>query len=144
MPERVRSARFRRTDRHHVLIAGAGVAGLETLLALRALAGDRLEITIVEPELKFFNRSMSVGHPFTPQRGRGVRLADVAAEFDARWVRADLDGVFADQCVAVTRKGDRLAYDTLVVALGARPDQWLWMHRRWRERELTRPAQPST
>jgi len=25
----------------------------------------------------------------------------------------------------------------------ARPDQWLWMHRRWRERELIRPAQPS-
>jgi NADPH-dependent 2,4-dienoyl-CoA reductase/sulfur reductase-like enzyme len=32
-----------------VLIAGGGVAGLETLLALRALAGDRVDITILAP-----------------------------------------------------------------------------------------------
>src|SRR4051794_25076628 len=31
--------------RPRVLIAGAGVAGLETLLALRALAGDQLDIS---------------------------------------------------------------------------------------------------
>jgi hypothetical protein len=35
-----------------VLIAGGGVAGLETLLALRALAPDLLDITILTPELK--------------------------------------------------------------------------------------------
>ncbi len=35
--------------RRRVLIAGRGVAGLETLLALRALAADRLEVTILRP-----------------------------------------------------------------------------------------------
>ena len=35
--------------RPHVLIAGGGVAGLETLLALRALAADRVDITILAP-----------------------------------------------------------------------------------------------
>jgi hypothetical protein len=39
--------------RARVLIAGGGVAGLETLLALRALAADRVETTILAPELKF-------------------------------------------------------------------------------------------
>ena len=34
-----------------MLIAGGGVAGLETLLALRALAPDRLDITILAPDL---------------------------------------------------------------------------------------------
>ena len=70
-----------------VLIAGGGVAGLETLLALRALAGDRVDITIVAPELRFINRSMAVDQPFKPQRMRGVRLQDTAAEFGARWHR---------------------------------------------------------
>ena len=64
-----------------VLIAGAGVAGLETLLALRALAGDRVDVTILSPELKFTNRSMAVDQPFKPQRVRGLRLEDVASEF---------------------------------------------------------------
>jgi len=40
-----------RPERKRVLIAGGGVAGLETLLALRALAGDRVKVTILAPEL---------------------------------------------------------------------------------------------
>jgi NADH dehydrogenase FAD-containing subunit len=35
--------------RSRVLIAGGGVAGLEMLLALRALAFDLLDITIIAP-----------------------------------------------------------------------------------------------
>jgi hypothetical protein len=50
----------RHAPRARVLIAGDGVAGLEALLALHALAADLLEITILAPELKFINRSMSV------------------------------------------------------------------------------------
>ena len=60
--------------RARVLIAGGGVAGLETLLALHALASDLLDITILAPELKFINLSMSVDQPFKPQRVRGLRL----------------------------------------------------------------------
>jgi sulfide:quinone oxidoreductase len=118
------SRRFTRPGRPHVVIAGAGVAGLEALLALRALAGDRVDITVVTPELKFVNRSMSVEEPFTPRRGRGIRLETVFDEFDARWVRADLDHVVPERHTAITRKGERLAYDRLVLALGAHPDQW--------------------
>jgi len=108
-----------------VLIAGAGVAGLETLLALRALASDRVEVTVVAPELKFLNPSMSVSQPFKPKRARGIRLETLFADFDARWVRADLDRIEPDQHQAVTRDGARLPYDRLVVALGAHPEQWL-------------------
>jgi hypothetical protein len=81
----------RRPGRLRVLIAGAGVAGLETLLGLRALAGDRVEVTMVAPELKFLNPSLSVDQPFKPKRARGIRLERLSAEFDARWVRAGLD-----------------------------------------------------
>ena len=109
--------------RPRVLIAGAGVAGLETLLALRALAGDRVDITIVAPELKFINRSMAVDQPFKPQRVRGVRLKDTAAEFGARWHRGALDRVEHEQRRGVTKDGDELPYDMLVLAVGARSER---------------------
>jgi sulfide:quinone oxidoreductase len=113
----------RASARPRVLIAGGGVAGLETLLALRALAGDRVDITIVAPELRFTNRSMVVDQPFKPRRMRGVRLQETAAELGARWHRGALDRVEHEQRRGVTKHGDELAYDMLVLAVGARPDQ---------------------
>jgi sulfide:quinone oxidoreductase len=109
----------------HVLIAGGGVAGLETLLALRALAEDRLEMTILAPELKFVNRSMSAQQPFKGQRVRGFRLEDTAAELGAHWHRGALDRVVHAEHRVVTRDRDSLSYDMLVLALGAHP------HREW-------------
>jgi sulfide:quinone oxidoreductase len=105
-----------------ILIAGAGVAGLETLLALHALAGDRVEITILAPEAKFINRPMSVDAPFKPQRVRGLKLAEMTAAFGANWRRGTLDRVDDERHVAVTHSGDEIAYDKLVLALGARPE----------------------
>jgi sulfide:quinone oxidoreductase len=109
--------------RPSVLIAGGGVAGLETLLALRALAGARVDITILAPELKFVNRSMAVDQPFKPQRVRGIRLHHAAAELDARWHHGALDRVEHEQHRAVTKDGDELLYDKLVLAIGAHPER---------------------
>jgi sulfide:quinone oxidoreductase len=109
--------------RRHVLIAGGGVAGLETLLALRALAGDRLDITILAPDLKFVNRSMSAQQPFKVQRGRGLRLENTAAELGAHWHRGALDRVVHAQHRVVTKDRESLSYDMLVLALGARPQR---------------------
>jgi sulfide:quinone oxidoreductase len=105
-----------------VVIAGAGVAGLETLLALRALAGDRVDITLVAPESKFVNNSMCVEQPFNPQRVRGIRLEHVAAEFNARLVCDELRRVDHAQRHALTKSGRRIPYDSLVLATGARPE----------------------
>jgi hypothetical protein len=48
---------------HRVLVAGAGVAGLEALLALRDLAGHRVAPTLPEPERELTYRPMAVGVP---------------------------------------------------------------------------------
>jgi sulfide:quinone oxidoreductase len=117
-------------SRPRVLIAGGGVAGLETLLALHALTGDLLEITILAPELKFINRSMSVDQPFEPQRVRGLRLQETAVEFGARWHQGTLDRVEPERRLVVTRDGDELPYDRLVLALGAHAE------RGWHSREV--------
>ena len=116
--------------RTRVLIAGGGVAGLETLLALHALASDLLDITILAPELKFINLSMSVDQPFKPQRVRGLRLEDTAAELGARWHHAALDRVEPERHRVITRDGDEVPYDMLVLALGAHPE------REWHSREV--------
>src|SRR5688572_6961701 len=119
--------RFRRS---RVLIAGGGVAGLETLLALRALAAEHVEMTIVAPELKFVNRSMSAAQPFEVQRGRGVRLEAIATELGARWHRGALDRVMHDQHRVITQDREELPYDMLVLALGAHPK------REWQSEEV--------
>ncbi|MGH2864135.1 MAG: FAD-dependent oxidoreductase, partial [Solirubrobacteraceae bacterium] len=104
-----------------VVIAGGGVAGLETLLALRALAADRVKVTILAPEARFVNLSMSVDQPFKPKRGRGLRLQDTAAAMGAHWHRGALDRVEHERHRVVTRDGEELPYDMLVLAVGARP-----------------------
>ena len=104
-----------------MLIAGGGVAGLETLLALRSLAGDRVDITILAPELKFVNLAMSVEQPFKVQRGRGLRLENIAAELGAHWHHGALDRVEPHKHRSFSKDGAELPYDMLVLALGARP-----------------------
>jgi sulfide:quinone oxidoreductase len=108
-----------------VLIAGAGVAGLETLMALHALAADQVDITVLAPEPKFTNRPMSVDEPFKPKRVRGLKLADVAREFGANWHRGTLESVDTDRRMALTAAGEEIAYDELVLALGGR-SEWQW------------------
>lgn len=43
-----------------VLIAGGGAAGLEALHGLRALAGERVDLTLIAPENEFVYRPLAV------------------------------------------------------------------------------------
>jgi sulfide:quinone oxidoreductase len=102
-----------------VLVAGGGVAGLETLLALRHLAGDRIERTLLTPEDQFVYRPMAVAEPFARGLAQRRRLAAIAADVGARLVCGSLDAVDDLTRTAVTAAGERLSYDALVVAIGA-------------------------
>jgi sulfide:quinone oxidoreductase len=115
-----------RGARPRVVIAGGGVAGLETLLALHALAADRVDVTLVEPDLKFVNRSIAVLEPFKDRGARGVTMEDICAEFGAQWLRRTLDRVSHEQRVAVTRDGLELPYEMPVLAIGARRPEPTW------------------
>ena len=59
-----------------VLIVGGGVAALETLMALRDLAGNRVRVTLVAGEPDFVYRPMAVAEPFglrlTPDEGSDI------------------------------------------------------------------------
>ena len=110
------------SGRFRVLIAGGGVAGLEALLALRDLAGDRVDLTLLSPEPEFVYRPMAVAEPFG--RGRADRhpLADIASEFEAELIQSALTEVDPAGRAARIREGQRVPYDALLIAVGARSE----------------------
>jgi len=103
-----------------VVIAGGGVAALETLIALRDLAGARVDITLVAPDEFFTYRPMTVAEPFAEGHARGYELAAIAARFDARLVPDAVAEVHPAERAISTQGGERLQYDQLVLATGAR------------------------
>jgi sulfide:quinone oxidoreductase len=103
----------------HVVVAGGGVAALETLIALRDLAGDRVTITLVAPETTFVYRAMKVAEPFSLGHAREYELAEIARDHGARWIRDRIAEVEPEQQVVRCGSGAHIAYDHLVLATGA-------------------------
>lgn len=104
----------------NVLIAGGGVAALEAMMALRDLAGDRAQITLLAPERDFHYRPMAVAEPFSIAEARHIALVAITADFGARHVSGSLAEVRAGEHLAVTNRGEQIAYDALVIACGTR------------------------
>ena len=110
----------RADERRRVLIAGGGVAGAEALLALNELAPSRVSVELIAPDPDFTYRPLSVAEPFGLASTRRLPLADLAAEHGARYRRDGLARVEADRGIAHTTMGEEIAYDFLVLAVGAR------------------------
>jgi sulfide:quinone oxidoreductase len=103
-----------------VAIAGSGVAGLEAALALRALAEDRVSVTLLAASSEFVYRPMRVREPFGYASARRYSLEKIARELGAGLVRDSLTWVDAARRVAHADECGALSYDALILALGAR------------------------
>ena len=103
-----------------VVIAGGGVAALETALALHVLAGGRVRLTLVSPMPDFVYRPVSVLEPFVLVPPRRLALSTVAAELGATLVVDAVASVDTGCRVVLTAGGRELPYDALVIALGAK------------------------
>jgi sulfide:quinone oxidoreductase len=101
------------------VIAGGGVAGLETLTALRALAGARVDLTLVAPEDEFVYRPLAVVEPFAVDRVRRIPLAGAARDAGAAFVAGTVEAVDPDKRTVSTSAHRSLEYDALVLAVGA-------------------------
>jgi sulfide:quinone oxidoreductase len=105
-------------DALRVLVAGGGVVGLETLLALRDLAGERVRCTLLTPEAEFVYRPMAVAEPFARGHAQRHSLHEIARELGADLVAGRLVAVDADGRRAITDDGDH-GFDALVIGIGA-------------------------
>jgi sulfide:quinone oxidoreductase len=103
----------------HVVIAGGGVAALETLLALRHHAGDRVDLTLVTPAREHAIRAMAVAEPFAQGHVVHASVPAIAHSAGAALVPASLSRVDTEARIAYTDERDELHYDVLVVATGA-------------------------
>lgn len=102
-----------------VLIAGAGIAGLEAALALHALARDRVRIEMLEPEEHLVLAPESTAGPFgAPQPPLPEAALAERAGVGLRVGR--LAEVRAAEHLLLTDAGDPVPYDRLVIAVGAR------------------------
>jgi sulfide:quinone oxidoreductase len=106
-----------------VVIAGGGFAGLETMVALRALAEERVAIDLLAPEPDFRYAPLAVAAPFGSSQPQRFPLEALAERCGARYVAAALASVEAHGFHARTTRGESLEYDALVVASGARPQE---------------------
>ena len=108
------------SSRARVAIAGGGVAALEAALALRALAGDRVRLTLISPNATFFYRPAATVETVRGGPAHAYDLRAIAADLGAAYHQAGLEAVAPQQHWVRLANGARLAYDALILALGAR------------------------
>jgi sulfide:quinone oxidoreductase len=113
---------------HRTLILGGGIAGLEALLALRDLAADRTELTLVAADPEFTYKPLIVEEPFTYQPAERHELEPAVRELGARFVRGVAGRVHPESNSVVLTESEgsdlgttrELGYDLLVVCVGGR------------------------
>lgn len=106
-------------SRRHVVIAGAGVAGLEAALALNAIAREYVTVELVAPEQEFTYRPLAIAEPFRVADVRHFPLERLVDAAGAVLRSGTVTGVDADEKQALLADGRPVAYDALVLALGA-------------------------
>jgi sulfide:quinone oxidoreductase len=105
--------------RLRVVIAGGGVAALETALALRTLAPELTEITLVAPTDRFRFRAAAVGEPFGLAEVHRFDLASICRDIGVALRHGALSGVDAENRSATLDGDEKIEYDAIVVACGA-------------------------
>ena len=104
----------------HIVIAGGGVAGLEALLALHDLAGDRVTLTLVSPDSDFTYSPLTVAEPFAAGHAHPVPLRRLTDDVGATLVEDAVDAVDDAAGEVRLRSGARLGFDALLIATGGR------------------------
>src|SRR3954465_2698848 len=111
---------MRKSKACKVLIVGGGVGALEAALALRELAGERVQVEICAGRGEFVYRPFAVGEPYGASRVLRYDLEWLAERFGARFRPENVSQVDTVLRRARTHDGTEIPYDRLIVACGAR------------------------
>ena len=99
---------------------------MECVLALHDLAGHLIRVTLLSPQQDFIHRQFSVGEAFGRSTAQAYPLTGfLQGPHGGELILDSLAAVDAGARHVTTGQGRRLAYDALVVAVGARPCAWL-------------------
>lgn len=104
-----------------IVIVGGGVAGLEALLALRAVARDRVSLTLIAADSDFTYRPLAVAEPFALGHAHRVPLSRFADDAHAELVIDAAIGVDDAARQVRLRDGASRPFEALIVAPGGRP-----------------------
>ena len=108
---------------HRVVIAGGGFAALEAMIALRRLAGHRVDLVLVSPERELAYPPLSVVEPFGLGEAPRFDLAEIARDHEADLHVDAAAAVDAGRRVLRTRSDGEISYDSLLVTTGAEPHE---------------------
>src|ERR1700758_3773589 len=105
-------------SRMRVVVAGAGVAGLETALALNATAHEYVTVELVTPEAEFTYRALAVAEPFQAGEVRRFPLDRLVEAAGGKLRHGTLVAVDSEEKRALLADDQSVPYDALVLALG--------------------------
>lgn len=106
--------------RPHVLIAGGGFAAVEAMLALRALAGEHVRVTLVSASPTLAYRPAATLESFEDGPPRAYDLQAIAADVGASFRMDRVEAVASAAHRVRFASFTHLNYDALVLAVGAR------------------------
>ena len=118
----------------HVVIAGGGVAALETAIALRDLAAERVSITMLAPEDDFVFKPLSVGEPFALGDAQRVPLKKLARDLGIDLVQDGLASVSPGSHLVLKITDDYRLNTALTYADSCAPAGHPLMRRFWTTR----------
>src|SRR5689334_6125650 len=99
-----------------VLVAGGGIAAVELVVALRKLAGERVEIQVLAPADELVYRPLLVAEPFGAGAVHRFPLDEILADQGATRRAVALTEVREHEAVA----GEAIPFDALAIATGAK------------------------
>jgi sulfide:quinone oxidoreductase len=105
----------------NVLIVGGGSAALEAAFRLKRVAERRVRVTILAPDEYFATHAMAVLVPFAAGAVPRESLAGLAFDAGAQLRRGRMTSVDTAEHHVVTADGETIAYDALLIAVGAVP-----------------------
>lgn len=103
-----------------MLIAGGGFGAVEAMLALRALVPERVRVTLISDSEVLAYKPAATTEAFDGAPPRAYDLRSIAADVGASFRLGRLEAVAPHDHSVRLASFAHLAYDTLVLALGAR------------------------
>ena len=96
------------------------MAGVEALLALRDMAGDRAQITLIAPDPDFVYKPLLVEEPFGLGPPEQYALQPLAEELGAEFLLRSVSSVSPEEHTLELNDGSSLDYGHLLVCVGGR------------------------